>query len=54
VYRLRFDTAENFAAREITGFYPEIVIAFHITDASAEHHVPLPSSPYAYSTYRVS
>jgi HIUase/transthyretin family protein len=28
--------------------------AFHITDASAEHHVPLPLSPFAYSTYRGS
>ncbi|MDT4999144.1 MAG: 5-hydroxyisourate hydrolase [Mycobacterium sp.] len=54
IFRLRFDTATYFAAKEITGFYPEIVIAFEITDASARHHVPVLLSPYAYSTYRGS
>jgi 5-hydroxyisourate hydrolase len=54
IFRLRFDTATYFAAQEITGFYPEIVIAFEITDASARHHVPVLLSPYAYSTYRGS
>lgn len=54
IFRLRFDTATYFAARGITGFYPEIVIAFEITDAAAGHHVPVLLSPYAYSTYRGS
>jgi 5-hydroxyisourate hydrolase len=54
IFRLRFDTATYFAARGITGFYPEIVIAFEITDAAARHHVPVLLSPYAYSTYRGS
>ncbi|HEV7421342.1 MAG TPA: hydroxyisourate hydrolase [Mycobacterium sp.] len=54
VYRLRFDTATYFAAQGITGFYPEIVITFEITDAMAKHHVPVLLSPYAYSTYRGS
>lgn len=54
VYRLRFDTAAYFAAQGITGFYPEIVIAFEITDAAAKHHVPVLLSPFAYSTYRGS
>jgi 5-hydroxyisourate hydrolase len=54
VFRLRFDTATYFAAQGITGFYPEIVIAFEITDAAAKHHVPVLLSPYAYSTYRGS
>ncbi|KAA0075502.1 hydroxyisourate hydrolase [Mycolicibacterium sp. P9-64] len=54
VYRLRFDTATYFATQRITGFYPEIVIAFEITDAAARHHVPVLLSPYAYSTYRGS
>jgi len=54
IFRLHFDTAAYFAAQEITGFYPEIVIAFEITDASARHHVPVLLSPYAYSTYRGS
>jgi 5-hydroxyisourate hydrolase len=54
VYRLRFDTASYFAAQRVTGFYPEIVIAFEVTDAKAKYHVPVLLSPYAYSTYRGS
>jgi 5-hydroxyisourate hydrolase len=53
-YRLRFDTANYFAAHGLTGFYPEVVITFEITDAAANYHVPLLLSPYAYSTYRGS
>jgi 5-hydroxyisourate hydrolase len=54
IFRLHFDTATYFSARGITGFYPEIVIAFEITDAAAKLHVPVLLSPYAYSTYRGS
>ncbi|MGH8859886.1 MAG: hydroxyisourate hydrolase [Jatrophihabitantaceae bacterium] len=46
VYRLRFGVDGP--------FYPEVVIAFRITDGAAHHHVPLLLSPYAYSTYRGS
>lgn len=53
-YRLRFDTAGYFAAQGVTGFYPEVVIAFEVTDPAAHQHVPLLLSPYAYSTYRGS
>ena len=54
VYRLRFDTATYFATQGIDAFYPEIVVAFKITDAAANYHVPVLLSPYAYSTYRGS
>lgn len=54
VYRLTFDTAAYFAATGTPAFYPEVVIAFEITDPQAHHHVPLLLSPYAYSTYRGS
>jgi 5-hydroxyisourate hydrolase len=54
IYRLRFDTATYFAAQGIEAFYPEIVIAFEITDATAKYHVPVLLSPFAYSTYRGS
>jgi 5-hydroxyisourate hydrolase len=54
VYRLRFDTASYFAAARVTGFYPEIVIAFEVTDPAAKYHVPVLLSPFAYSTYRGS
>ena len=54
IYRLRFDTAAYFTARGVRGFYPEIVIAFEITDTTGKYHVPILLSPYAYSTYRGS
>lgn len=54
IFRLRFDTATYFGARSIPGFYPEVVIAFHVTDTEGKYHVPLLLSPYAYSTYRGS
>ena len=54
IYRIRFDTAAYFAAQNIAGFYPEIVIAFEITDGTGRYHVPVLLSPYAYSTYRGS
>ena len=49
VYRLRFDTATYFAAQDVTGCYPEIVIAFEIAGTAPKYHVPLLLSPYAYS-----
>ncbi len=54
VYRLHFDTAAYFATQNLTGFYPEIVIAFEITDPASHYHVPVLLSPYSYSTYRGS
>lgn len=54
VYRLHFDTGAYFAAEGISGFYPEVVIAFEITDLTGHYHVPLLLSPYSYSTYRGS
>lgn len=54
VYRLHFDTGSYFASIEVTAFYPEVVIAFEVTDAVGHYHVPLLLSPYAYSTYRGS
>lgn len=53
-YRIRFDTAAYFAAREVRGFYPEVAVVFDVTDAGAHHHVPLLLSPFGYSTYRGS
>ncbi len=54
LHRLRFDTAAYFCGRRIAAFYPEVVIAFDITDPAGHYHVPLLLSPYAYSTYRGS
>jgi 5-hydroxyisourate hydrolase len=53
-YRLQFDTGSYFARLDVPTFYPEIVIAFEITDPAGKYHVPVLLSPYAYSTYRGS
>jgi 5-hydroxyisourate hydrolase len=54
VYRLHFDTGGYFTRLDVPTFYPEIVIAFEITDPTGKYHVPVLLSPYAYSTYRGS
>ena len=45
VYRLVFEVEGE--------FYPEVTVAFRVTDDS-HYHVPLLISPYGYSTYRGS
>lgn len=45
VYRLVFEVRGE--------FYPEVTVAFRVTDDS-HYHVPLLISPYGYSTYRGS
>ncbi|HEX8096570.1 MAG TPA: hydroxyisourate hydrolase [Pyrinomonadaceae bacterium] len=54
IYRLTFDTAAYFAARNVPGFYPHVTVAFVVHDAAQHYHVPLLLSPYGYSTYRGS
>jgi 5-hydroxyisourate hydrolase len=54
VYRLRFATADYFAADGRACFYPEVAIEFEITRPDEHHHVPLLLSPFGYSTYRGS
>lgn len=53
-YRITFATGDWFATTGHEGFYPEVTIAFTVTDPAAHHHVPLLLAPYAYSTYRGS
>ena len=47
VYRLTFGNLPE-------GLYPEVAIAFHVSDASRHYHIPLLLSPYGYTTYRGS
>ena len=54
VHRITFDTGGYFAGRGVATFYPEVTVAFDITDAAAHLHVPLLLSPFAFSTYRGS
>lgn len=51
LYRLVFDTGGYLGP---DAFFPEVTIAFQVTDGTSHHHVPLLLSPYAYSTYRGS
>ncbi|MDE1672313.1 MULTISPECIES: hydroxyisourate hydrolase [Nocardia] len=52
-YRLVFDTGAYFAGRDVETFYPEVAIAFVVTE-ERHYHVPLLLSPFAFSTYRGS
>lgn len=49
VYRLVFDVAGFYEK----SFYPEVAVAFEVSD-DRHHHVPLLLSPFGYSTYRGS
>lgn len=51
VYRLVFGTGEYLGP---DAFYPEVTVAFRITDPAEHYHVPLLLSPFGYSTYRGS
>lgn len=53
-HALTFDTGGYFAATGQQGFYPEVTVAFAVTEPARHHHVPLLLSPFAYSTYRGS
>jgi 5-hydroxyisourate hydrolase len=57
-YELVFAAGDYFAAQGVAlaepKFVDRVVIAFGIADATANYHVPLVVSPWAYSTYRGS
>lgn len=61
-FRLLFLVEAYLAARcdqpafvpEIPVFFPEIAVAFRVTEPRRHHHVPLLLSPYGYTTYRGS
>lgn len=58
VYELVFQVGEYFAAQgtplPATPFLSEVPVRFGIADPEAHYHVPLLTSPWAYSTYRGS
>jgi 5-hydroxyisourate hydrolase len=54
VYRLTFDTAGYYAARETHGLYPMVQITFSVRDGETHFHIPLLLSPHGYTTYRGS
>jgi hydroxyisourate hydrolase len=58
VYELVFRVGEYFAAQgsqlATPPFLSEVPVRFGIADAEGHYHVPLLTSPWAYSTYRGS
>ena len=54
VYRLTFDTASYFAAHNVEGLYPNVVITFYAREGEPHFHIPLLLSPNGYTTYRGS
>jgi 5-hydroxyisourate hydrolase len=53
-YRIRFATAEYFAAQKLTGLYPYVDIVFTVADPAQHYHIPLLLTANGYSTYRGS
>lgn len=51
-YRLHFDTAPYFAARNIETLYPFVEITFQVRDADSHFHIPLLLNANGYTTYR--
>ena len=49
-YRLTFEVAAYFKAREIRAFYPFVQVTFSVGEAR-HYHVPLLMNPFGYSTY---
>lgn len=52
VYKLHFDMSRYSQATTAAPFFPEIEVAFQVSDPRAHYHVPVVVSPYGYSTYR--
>lgn len=53
-YRIRFETAEYFAAQKLAGLYPYVEIVFTVASPSEHYHIPLLLTANGYSTYRGS
>jgi len=55
-YELRFSVGDYFAGQPVAVSEPPFLnivpVRFSITDESGSYHVPLLTSPWAYSTYR--
>jgi 5-hydroxyisourate hydrolase len=57
VYEIVFDVGGHFAGRQGSAdlpFLERVPVRFGVADASVHYHVPLLTSPWAYSTYRGS
>jgi 5-hydroxyisourate hydrolase len=53
-YKIRFDTAEYYAAQNVAGLYPFVEIVFDVADPTQHFHIPLLLTANGYTTYRGS
>jgi len=53
-YRIRFATAEYFAAQSLASLYPYVDIVFTVANPGQHYHIPLLLTAHGYSTYRGS
>src|SRR5665213_230255 len=51
-YRIRFATAEYFAAQSLASLYPYVDIVFTVANPGQHYHIPLLLTAHGYSTYR--
>lgn len=54
VYRLTFEVAEYFRARNARCLYPQITVTFTVDEPDQRYHLPVLMSPFGFSTYRGS
>ncbi len=53
-YRIRFRTADYYAAQKLRGLYPLVDVTFVVTDPKQHYHIPLLLTANGYTTYRGS
>ncbi|CAG5855094.1 unnamed protein product [Menidia menidia] len=54
VYKIHFETAQYWASKGETSFYPYVEIVFTINEPGQKYHIPLLLSRFSYTTYRGS
>ena len=54
IYKIRFATAEYYAAQNLSGLYPYVEIVFTVTEPTQHYHIPLLLTANGYTTYRGS
>lgn len=52
IYRLQFQVEEYFKKSNITPFFLDVPVVFHVQDTNRNYHIPLLLNPFGYNTYR--
>lgn len=53
-FRLTFSVGDYFSRRNLTAFFPDIMVNFLVDRGQPHYHIPLLITPFGYSTYRGS